>query len=111
LNILVNAAQAGASRISIQAEIQANRHNSEQTSEQSSHILIGITDNGVGMSEEVRSKLFEPFYSTKGVGNSGLGLSISKQIVERHGGRLWCESKQGEGTALLIVLPLKQPSS
>jgi hypothetical protein len=111
LNMLVNAAQADASHITIQAEIQANRHSNAQTGEQSSHIMIGITDNGVGMSEEVRSKLFEPFYSTKGVGNSGLGLSISKQIVERHGGRLWCESKQGEGTAFLIVLPLKQPSS
>ena len=71
-------------------------------------VRIAIADNGPGMSEETHSKLFDPFFTTKPVGKgTGLGLSISYQIiVEKHCGRLTCESRLGEGTTFVIELPL-----
>lgn len=78
-----------------------------------SWIAISIADNGPGIPEEIRSKLFEPFFTTKAVGKgTGLGLSISYQIiVEKHGGKIWCNSKPGQGTEFIIQLPLVQPSA
>lgn len=71
---------------------------------------IRIKDNGPGIKEEVKSKLFEPFFTTKPVGKgTGLGLSISYQIVvEKHGGKLHCQSVPGEGTEFLIEIPIQQ---
>lgn len=73
-------------------------------------VRITISDNGCGMSAEVRSRLFNPFFTTKEVGKgTGLGLSISHQIViEKHGGKLWCDSAPGEGTKFVIELPVRQ---
>lgn len=70
-------------------------------------VLIAIEDNGIGMSEETRSKVFYPFFTTKKVGEgSGLGMSISHGIISQHQGRMSCESVLGEGTCFRIVLPL-----
>lgn len=76
-----------------------------------SWIAISIADNGPGIPEEIRSKLFEPFFTTKAVGKgTGLGLSISYQIiVEKHGGKIGCNSDPGRGTEFIIQLPLVQP--
>lgn len=73
-------------------------------------INISIADNGSGMSKTVCSKLFNPFFTTKSVGKgTGLGLSISYQIVtEKHGGKLWCDSTQGEGTKFIVEIPVRQ---
>lgn len=75
---------------------------------QESQLTIKITDNGKGMSEEVRKKLFEAFFTTKVEGKgTGLGLSISYQIVtEVHGGTLECISSPGLGAEFVIKLPL-----
>jgi len=72
-------------------------------------ILISIRDNGVGIPENIRSKLFNPFFTTKAVGKgTGLGLSISYQIVvEKHRGKLWCDSIPGQGTKFMIEIPIK----
>lgn len=71
-------------------------------------IAIAIIDNGSGMSAEVKSKIFDPTFTTKAVGKgTGLGLPISYQIiVDKHHGRLECKSKPGLGTEFLIVLPM-----
>lgn len=73
-------------------------------------VIISIADNGLGMSETVRSRLFDPFYTTKPVGiGTGLGLSISYQIVtERHGGKLTCHSEPEQGTKFVIEIPVQQ---
>ncbi|MFB2892295.1 sensor histidine kinase [Aerosakkonemataceae cyanobacterium BLCC-F50] len=73
-------------------------------------ITIRISDNGPGIKEEVKSKLFEPFFTTKPVGKgTGLGLSISYQIVvEKHGGKLHCQSVPGQGTEFIIEIPIQQ---
>ncbi|MEM1172968.1 MAG: ATP-binding protein, partial [Cyanobacteria bacterium P01_H01_bin.35] len=71
-------------------------------------VTIEIVDNGSGISEDIHNKLFDPFFTTKPVGKgTGLGLSISYQIVvEKHGGKLWCESQLGEGTKFFISIPV-----
>jgi PAS domain S-box-containing protein len=70
------------------------------------HALITVADTGMGMSEEVRKKVFDPFFTTKGEEGTGLGLSVSHSIVERHGGDLKVDSRPGEGTTFTITLPI-----
>ena len=70
------------------------------------HALITVADTGMGMSEEVRKKVFDPFFTTKGEEGTGLGLSVSHSIVERHGGELKVDSRPGEGTTFTITLPI-----
>lgn len=67
-------------------------------------INLKITDNGIGMTEDVISRIFNPFYTTKGKGN-GLGLTIVKKIVEAHGGQIQVSSRQHTGTSFNILLP------
>src|SRR5690606_15927234 len=71
-------------------------------------VEIAVVDTGVGMSEEAMSRIFEPFFTTKESG-TGLGLSLTQQIVQQHGGRLECESRPGAGTTFRIVLPGTAP--
>lgn len=66
---------------------------------------LRFTDTGTGMTEDVREKIFEPFYTTKGVHGTGLGLSVSYGIIDRHGGAISVESEVGSGTTFLIDLP------
>ena len=72
-------------------------------------VLIAIADNGPGIPEDAQQKLFDPFFTTKPVGKgTGMGLSISYQIItERHGGSLQCQSSE-EGTEFVIEIPLQQ---
>ena len=74
------------------------------------HGCIAITDNGPGMPEEIRKRIFEPFYTTKSVGSgTGLGLSIAYFIItENHNGTLDVSSTPGEGTTFTLRLPLTQ---
>jgi signal transduction histidine kinase len=69
-------------------------------------IEISIRDNGGGMSEQTKNKLFEPFYTTKETGKgTGLGLSTSFGIIKRHNGTLSVESELGSGSVFCIRLP------
>jgi len=68
-------------------------------------ILIRIVDTGIGMTQEVAGRIFDPFYTTKGVGNSGLGLSVSWSLVTRSRGEIRVTSMPGKGTAFVITLP------
>ncbi|NJL03054.1 MAG: hypothetical protein HC838_02025 [Spirulinaceae cyanobacterium RM2_2_10] len=75
-----------------------------------SKVTIKFADNGPGIPAEVHRKLFEPFFTTKPVGKgTGMGLSISQQIIhENHGGKLFCKTQLGLGTEFVIELPLQQ---
>ncbi len=75
-------------------------------------VKISIKDNGPGMTESVKAKLFAPFFTTKEVGKgTGLGLSISYQIVvEKHRGKLQCISASGQGAEFLVEIPVRQSS-
>ncbi len=75
-------------------------------------VQIQVADTGMGISEETMARIFEPFYTTKAPGEgTGLGLFITKQIVEALGGRIEVTSKAGKGTTFTIVLPLPSPGS
>jgi signal transduction histidine kinase/CheY-like chemotaxis protein len=66
---------------------------------------ISVTDEGVGMSDDVKERVFQPFFSTKGDQGSGLGLSACRTIADRHGAQLDVTSKVGQGTTLRLRLP------
>ena len=91
LNLIINAAQAGASAIAITAEQQQQR------------LVVSVADNGEGMTEETLHRIFEPFFTTKDVGNSGLGLSITKNIMDKHGASIEVESRLGVGTTVRLI--------
>ncbi|MBM2815753.1 MAG: domain S-box [Ignavibacteria bacterium] len=73
----------------------------------SNNIYLIISDNGIGMSEETRSKLFSSMFSTKGNSGTGFGLMVVKKIVDEHGGEIYNETKEGIGTTFKIKLPRK----
>lgn len=72
---------------------------------------LALSDEGIGMTEEQLSRIFDRFYradaSNTAIGGTGLGMSISQLIVEQHNGKIWLESQPGAGTTVYILLPLK----
>jgi len=69
-------------------------------------VRVVVADNGKGMDEEVKKRVFEPFFSTKGVSGSGLGLSVAYGIINRHRGDITVESNEDEGTRFIVRLPV-----
>ena len=97
LNLLLNAAQAMKER----GEIRI------RSALEDDEIVIRFSDTGCGMEASVLSRIFDPFFTTRDVGSgTGLGLTVSRDIVQAHGGRIEVESKAGAGTTFTIRLPL-----
>jgi two-component system NtrC family sensor kinase len=92
------------------ALMQADSAVSDDSIRHPSHIVIRVADNGPGIPVDVHERLFDPFFTTKEPGKgTGLGLSISYQIVvEKHGGRLKCNSAPGQGTEFAIEIPVSK---
>jgi signal transduction histidine kinase len=68
-------------------------------------ILISVKDNGIGIPQKILDKIFQPFFTTKPTGQgTGLGLSLSYDIVKAHGGELKVETKEGEGSEFVIYI-------
>jgi signal transduction histidine kinase len=81
---------------------------SVSTKKLGSKIEIRVRDNGIGIPQKVVDKIFQPFFTTKPTGQgTGLGLSLSYDIVKAHGGEIKVETKEGEGSEFVIQLPLK----
>lgn len=100
LNLLTNAAQA----------IETHGRIGIRSGSDSENVWIEISDDGVGMSAEHLERIFDPFYTTKPVGQgTGLGLSLSWGIVQRHHGRIGVNSEEGRGTCFRVTLPIDQP--
>lgn len=97
LNIITNAIQA----IPDEGKIFISSFADERL------VYVQVSDTGIGMDEEVQSKVFDPFFTTKDVGKgTGLGLSLSYRIVEDHGGKISVRSKFGHGTSFTVSLPI-----
>ena len=80
----------------------------EPSADRASLVKMSISDSGVGLAPEyMRNRLFQPFASTKKAG-LGIGLYQSKEIVEQHGGRIWAESVENQGTTFYISLPVEK---
>ncbi len=94
-NLLINAAQAIEHEGRIQVEVNSN----------DDILRISISDNGRGMSIETQAKLFQPFFSTKSQG-TGLGMAISRKIIQAHGGRIDVKSIPDQGTTIHITIPV-----
>ena len=77
-------------------------------SEDGTSLEIVVSDTGHGLTDEIRERLFLPFYSTKNRG-TGLGLSIAAKIVQEHGGSITAESNTPKGARFLLRLPLMEP--
>jgi PAS domain S-box-containing protein len=82
-----------------------SRYVTVRTFEEYSTIIYEVADNGCGMDYEVKRKVFTTFFTTKGLGGSGLGLLMTKKIVQEHGGTIDLKSKPGKGTTFSIRLP------
>jgi two-component system NtrC family sensor kinase len=68
-------------------------------------VVVHVDDEGVGISDDIRARVFDPFFSTKGEG-TGLGLAITRQIIEAHGGAIRCEARPSRGTRFSLSLPI-----
>ena len=93
---------------SIAAIIEANRDEGKiilSTSEKGGYLIFEIKDNGIGISQENKEKIFEPYFTTKSYG-SGLGLMIVYKIIKEHMGDIKVASMEGVGTAFSMILPL-----
>ncbi len=95
VNLIVNAVDAmpGGGKLFISCMRQQDR------------LRLLFADSGVGMPDDMRQKIFEPFFTTKGAHGTGLGLSVSHSIIERHEGSISVESEPGHGTTFTIDLP------
>jgi signal transduction histidine kinase len=115
LNLAVNAQDAmpGGGTLIIatgEADLDEEHTRMHEGLEPGPYVLMSISDTGTGMDRETLPRIFEPFYTTKDVGEgTGLGLSIAYSIVEKHHGRIEVESRPGEGAEFRVVLPLEQP--
>jgi len=98
VNLIVNAVDAMPKGGSLKLCCQPDRN----------RIKLRFADTGTGIKEEIRERIFEPFYTTKGVLGTGLGLAVSYGIIERHEGMISVESHLGKGTTFHIDLPLAQ---
>ncbi len=76
--------------------------------EKNGTIIYEVADNGCGMDYEIKKKVFTTFFTTKGLGGTGLGLLMTKKIIQEHGGRIELESEPGQGTTFRIRLPRRR---
>jgi len=117
LNLITNAFYAVSSEASDYATASSDKSAkvdsdytptvSVSTKMEAENVLISVKDNGNGIPEQIREKIFQPFFTTKPTGQgTGLGLSLSYDIVKTHGGELKVETNEGEGTEFIISLPI-----
>jgi PAS domain S-box-containing protein len=102
LNLIINAVEAMSVVPDRPRELVISTRLSERK-----EVLVAVRDSGVGLEPESKEKLFDAFYTTKSMG-MGMGLAISRSIVENHGGRLWAESNAGPGATFLFTIPLTE---
>jgi len=112
LNLLTNAEQAVIERIEKNgAEPPGHISINARFNPTRDHIIISISDNGIGIEQEKAATLFDMFKTTKGMGGSGLGLAVSKKIVEAHGGTIYATGEPGKGCTMTFSIPVGSDES
>ncbi len=101
INLFMNAIEAMDSKGTISIETQ----------NQPGKVVVHISDTGRGMPPEILEKIFKPFFTTKSEKSTGIGLTISKKIIESHKGNISAESAQGKGTTFTISFPAYQTNA
>lgn len=105
-NLLLNASHACAARKVGARRVTVRAHRAGE------HVVVTVTDTGVGIAADTLSRIFDPFFTTKpDDGGTGLGLYITRSIVEAHGGEVSVTSNQGQGTTVSVSLPRVASSS
>lgn len=112
LNLINNAIQAmdtnqQGKNLTIQSEVGASQYYN-QLNPQENVIRVLFEDNGSGIPPALLPKIFDPFFTTKPNG-TGLGLSVCHGIITEHGGNIWAESNEAQGTKMLLELPIEEP--
>ena len=117
LNTIRNGAQAmnqpGTMRVATRLVRMASSTNDDtnvSSTNEEEWIQVEIADSGVGISERAMKQVFDPFFSTK-VSGSGLGLAVTKRIIQDHGGKIDVKSQEGEGTTFFFLLPVAAPET
>ena len=101
LNLCTNAIQACDKGVDLKIEVVSNR---------SDTVEIFITDNGIGIEEEIQKRIFEPFYTTRN-GGTGLGLAVVRAVIEGHQGDIQVRSNPGKGSTFSLKLPVSQANA
>lgn len=104
LNLILNAQQA------IEREGRITIRTSDYTSPLQPSVSIEISDTGIGIKPDDLERIFEPFFSTRKKGGTGLGLWVTQDLVRHHGGRIEVMSEEGRGTTFQIILPIDSPA-
>ncbi len=100
-NLIYNAIQVMGNKGELTVSTKLNTQNNTKK------VLISVADTGTGIPEKIQDKIFDAFFTTKAEGEgSGLGLDITKKIVEKHDGKIWFETKIDEGTTFFVELPI-----
>lgn len=105
-NLILNARDALIDARTEQAQIEVEVRTESSFGE--GWISVLVRDNGPGIAEDLRNKIFEPFFSTKADRGTGLGLASCQAIVARHGGQIACRCANGGGTEFLVLLPMEE---
>lgn len=96
MNLIINALEA--TQVGGTIKINASR--------EGSWIKICLTDTGRGIPEDYQDKVFQKFFTTKGLQGTGIGLALANTVISNHGGKIWLESEPGKGTTFYVLLPL-----
>lgn len=111
LNLIANALDAMTARgtLGVRTRLEVDPPGARQAGP---HAVVIVRDTGAGIPPELQARVFDPFFTTKPEGRgTGLGLSVSYGIVERHGGRIGLESQPGLGTTFTVALPVARPAA
>lgn len=108
MNLLSNAVEAVDARVGV-VTVRAGfvpQRGQEGKVQARGEARVDVYDNGPGIPAEIQRRIFEPFFTTKGIRGTGLGLVVTKRIVEQHGGRVVLKSELGKGTTFSVILPV-----
>ena len=110
-NLVINAVDAlpNGGKITLRTRLLESEETA--STDKPTHVVVEVSDTGVGMSEETRRRCLEPFYSTKGKRGTGLGLAMVYGVMERHEGNIEILSELGKGTTFRLIFPVREGSA